>query len=140
MDGPWQVGARPRPHAWEAWNLQVTPNVEGMRLQRWTLPGPMSAWVYTRMPPVVLLICTSARSLVKVSECVCFQEWTLAGGCVWQLRKATLPSGEQPLGFGGQPLAPAPLVSQGGKTADKGHVHPGTHRYNPEGRESATLT
>ena len=52
----------------------------------------------------------------------------------------TLPSWEQPLGFGGQPLAPAPLVSLGGKTADKGHVHPGTHRYNLEGQESATLT
>lgn len=55
----------------------------------------------------------------------------------------TLPGWEQPLGFGGplhQPLAPAPLASQGGKTAEEGHMHLRTHMVNSEGRESATLT
>lgn len=86
------------------------------------------------------------RSLVKLNECVCFYEWTLVDGGMWNLRKAhsfqvgislwALVNLLQPVSYPYTSWLPGKENSW-----EKTHA-PCTHVYNSEseGQESATLT
>lgn len=136
----WQVGGRPGAHLWEDWNLQVPLNVEGTCLQGWALSRPTPAGVYVgaHLRQAHLQPC---RSLVQVSECVCFYEWTLLDGGRWNLRKAYSFQDRSSLWALVVLLQPAscPCTSWlPGRENSWERTH--AHMYNSEGQESATLT